>query len=702
MMGGILGGSASMRFGEAVRQAEMESCRGRQVLIVSGVPKTFPLRGSLPEILAPGYEGNRPVDVLAECYGAVRGVSGAESFFVNSVLSGEGGGVHRTSNDVYWFESMRAGLAALFRAAGILAAGEGKVRSLSRVLCGCFYDLNNCVGRAAANSAPSRPQWMDKLPEDVQRPLALNYLGKATPATYSHLSTLMATVEELGRAAPREWTEPFVISPGGRPLFVYAPAWESAACRVLLQVCVQRGYYLLLPELHLWPEREIHRMGYFLQSAAKKTDCLWTSSSVPLHPGFDTDWEIFGKSGALDVQGYFRARLNAIGVEGETRLKELQFETPASLDESHALLRTLSGWRADPCASFEERLFSPLERPRTALGGESLFEENLAELAGREHEYLPGMEYGERISGTAIPPEQPAAFVRLVRGVPRVKDGACTMDGANILLKDVSVSANGHAALLAAKTPDPQPPVALYETAWTAAIPPEKEVSRPRVDAFLPVLIGKSPSPVDGVMEAYSSLFRENVRLILCGWNDDFRKGFYTAFGTWIEPRKTFLVRSLLKPVLPEDGKVPFLPRNAGVWGAVQESAEKLRSFLNGTLKMETEASGEAVLSPEDRKELTRLRSAYETMASLAMETLHNGGTLEERLERKGFVQIGLDALDTSGKSPEALCAIDSSGWLPADYRERLRKNERGEDCVRAFDGVFASLLLNLDTRKLP
>lgn len=736
MIGGILGGTTAMRLGEALRHAEMESIKGQRVLVVSAVAKSFPVVGRMPEVLAPGYTGNRPVDVVAECYAAMQGVSAATKLFTDAAFSGEGGGVNRDSSDIYWFESMRSGMAALFQIAGILAVQDGHVRSLNRILCDCFDDLNDCVCNSSMNSTPSRPEWFKFLPEYVQRPLLLKYLGKTSPGTFSHLSTLAVAVEELRRGAPERWTKPFVVNSVSAPLFLYSTAWGNVSFHALLQICLRRGFFLLLPELHLWPESDLRRIGHVLKFAGCSTNIVWTSLSVPPHPGFETAWEIYGASGSSDVQVLFQARLNASGMETETRLKDMEFETPASLDAEHALLRSQSGWRTIPCAFFDERRMADLEGGCTALSGETFFDENMAEIAvampknaaakifkedtGKRAEM--GVELrrgntdepeGEKKIGKDKPKlctfsSKPGrTSVRVVEGMPDKavggKFGYYSMNGEKLLFKNVMVDKKNFVALLGGEVGEPQAPLALYEKLWTADIPPEREISYPRVDAFIPVNLnpGKELASIDGSVEMFSPRFGSNIRLVLHGLKCMSSEASVMAFGTWLEPRKVFLVRSLLKPLKPFSPSSKDFSRRTpplqGVWEAVHESGKKLRAMMEIALERMDGEAGTIGLHTDLREELAHLRSNYQEKASVAMDLLHNGGKPVKRLGNRGIFQMDLRDLCTSKDPKEVLCAVDSSGLPPADYRERLRKRKLGVEFISAFDGVFASLLLNLD-----
>ena len=733
MIGGILGGTASMRLGSALRNAEMESMNGKRLLIVSALPRLFPVAGGLPEALAPGFAHNRPVDVLAESYASVQGVDAAAAFFSEAALSGQGGGVHRDSNDVYWFESMRSGLASLFRIAGLLACRKGETRSLNRILCDCFDDLYDAVSRTSPNGTPERPKWLEIIPEEVRRPVQLNYLGKAGPSTYSHLSTLAVAVGELRRGAPESKTAPFAAMNDGAPLFIYAPAWGNAALNILLRICMRGNYALLLPEVHLWPEAELLRVGHALRYGASGCSVVWTSLSVPAHPAFDSDWEIFGKSSSSDVLGLFRARLNRYGAEGESRLKDLKYETLASLDDLHALQRTPSGWSIVPCTPFDERETVELEGEITSLSKEDIFLANMAELAvfapeppaaigpeePFEEEFSPkaprgsekpldsrtaGGSAGDKHKSGPLSGNAPEAKVRIVEGVPETigsgKYGYCTINGETILLKDVCIDRIKYVAVLGKEVGKPQCPLAFYEKLWSAVIPPEKEILGPRVDAFVPVVVDpEKASPAgDGSMEVYSPRYGRSIRLVFHGLREMPSEKEFTAFGTWKEPRSVLLVRSLLKPLAPlppVSGKRRRATRLlTGRWKEVYSSGERLRDFMETALDELSDPSG---LSDETSEKLASLRSEYEENASLAMDRLHEDGKPEKRLENRGVVCLDMETLNNRDEAWEALCAADISSLPPAGYRERLKRRGLHEKYTGSLDAVFASLLLNLE-----
>lgn len=703
MIGGILGGTTAMRMGESARIARLNSLDGKQTVVVSCAPKIYPLTGIMPKILAPGEKRNMPVDVLAECFGAANGVDETERLFVESVLSRESDGAHRSSNDIYWFENMRRNLGALFRAAGIISVKRGRQRSIISTFCQCFHELSQSVGDAELNSRPKNPEWMADLPEREQNIFKLAFLKPASPNSTSHLTTLMPTIAELEAFSPAEWVRPQLSSPDAGPLFIYAPAWESTPYRVLLKMLAKRRAFLLLSELHQWDGERIRQTGYILKNDSRLSDWLWTSLSVPHDPYFEPEWEIYGKSGGPDIERLFRGRLNNLGMEGDTRLKNLQFETPASLDDFHALVRNSRGWSVQDVYPFNEAQYSKLEFDDCELSGVDLFEKNMAQLEEREQIEIFG--------GFEDPPfeeiedeDNLTDGARLIIGRPQFEEGDLYSINGEKILNDAPLKFQTHFALLKNNSTEPQTPLALYEAVWEAS--EQREIQKPRVEGFLPVTVENVPASGDTYADCYAPSFVNGVRLLLAGFKGGLKKGSYTAFGTWLEPRKTFLVRALLRQLTTPTDSVKnyaLIPSYEGRWKEVCEETAKLKACLKECLNKRKEAPGAEPLSPDLAERLSQLMHSSGEAARSAMDSLHYRGTLNKKLERRGFIGMDLNETDkTFERFNEVFPAVDSSGWFPCDYRERLKSMEKGRELVDGADRIFASLLLNLDTSWLP
>jgi len=706
MIGAVVGGLPSMRMGSALQSAELESLDGRRVVVVSGMPKTFPVVGRAPLLLAPGFEQSRDVDVVAECFEAERGVMAAARFFADAVCFGQGNETHRDSNDRFWSQSMHGGLMNFFQSSGILACEEEFGRSLGNIMNSCVVDLRGQVARAAVNSRPEYPEWMEQLPEVLKSEIAMNYLGKATPMAVSHLSTLSIAVSEINRTAPRKWTEPFVASPDGEPIYIYAPSWGNAPLYALLQVALKSGVFFLMPELHLWPEKERLRVGHFLQYESHRTDAVWTSLSRPLHPGYESGWEMFGRSSGYDVLSFFRERLHMSGMEGESRLKDLAYETPASLDDGHVLLRSASGWEVRPASLFPMEKLGRLSVRSVAARDGGALKENMSELKRqRDRQKLEK----KRLTGNS---GGKGHIVRIVEEIPELcaEEGKCSLyalGSETILLEDAAVlSEKAHLAVLGGYPGKPQQLFALYEKLWEAVIPPECEPFGPRVNAFLPLSVecGSTLRPRNGELKLFSPLLGKTVRLLTHGLESVSFRENPVAFGTWLAPQSVFLVRSLLKCV--------FLPEPSGDGGRYSESGGTMRSALPGVSarvledgralserscalleRLEREGDFSAVLEEED--EIATIRSRLDNEAFNMMEELLESDALKGMWARRGFLRYDLGDVRAPGHPSNVFSLVDIKDLPPAEYTTQLQDGGFNNECILAFSRVFAMLLLN-------
>ena len=704
MIGAVVGGSSSMRIGSALRSAELESFNGRRVVVVSGVPEAFPVGGRIPLVLAPGFEQSRDVDVVAECGDAVRGVRAAAQFFADAVLFGQGNETYRDSNDRFWSESLIRGLINFFQSSGILACEEEFSRSLGKIMNSCVVDLREQVARAAANTKPGYPGWIEYLPEVLKSEIVMNYQGKATPMAVSHLSTLSLVVSDINRTAPQKWTEPFVSSPDGDPLLIFAPSWGNAPLYALLQVALKSGAFFLMPELHRWPEKERRRIGHFLQCESHRADAVWTSLSCPAHPGYESEWEMFGKSSGYDVLSFFRERLQMSGMEGESRLKDLAYETPASLDDGHVLVRSSSGWDVRPAPFFPMKKLVRLSvRPAENRDGGAL-KENMSELRAERDRV--------KLEKARIPGNGNGHSVRIVEGIPELcaqegKGSLYAMGSEKILLEDAAgLSEKAHLAVLGGYPEKPQQVFAVYEKLWEAVIPPESEPLGPRVDAFLPLSVefGSTLFPRNGELELSSSLLGKTVRLVVHGLESVSFEDTPVAFGTWLAPQSVFLVRSLLKTV--------FLPQPSCDGGRYSESGGTMRSALRGdaarvledgqelfdrscALLERIEREGVFSAVREEEEEISAISARLEEDAADMMDLLHEGDTLKGKLAKRGLLRYDLRDIREPGHPLNVFSLVDTKGLPPDDYRARLIDGGFDDKCVRTLDRVFALLLLN-------
>lgn len=699
MIGGILGGSSSMRLGEALRCADVEGMKGRRVVVVSGGPEILPVGGQVPVILAPGCEGTRDVDIVAEFYEAERGCASAAALFANAAACGIGNEYHFDSNSAFWFESMRRGLENLFQAAGYIAMEEGRSRSLVRILCDCVKGLAGTKGKENANAL----YWMNFLPEEIKGELSTNYTGAGSSnMVASHISTISATVAGLRSTAPEKWTEPFVASPGGDPLFIHGPSWGDAAFYGLLHVALQAGAFFLFPELHRWTERDRRRAGYFLKCESSRADAVWTSLTAPSSSGFESGWEIYGRSSDRTVLRFFEETLLKTGGTGEFRLKELEFETPVSLDEGHVIVRSPAGWRSQECSLFSTAGLVPLRKEGALRPRGGALEENLAEMAAR-------MGKSSRLDVSA---EKENFLFRIIEAVPEFcgKKGELffyMMNSEKIMVETESrLTRREHLAVVGGLPGRPGALFALYEKLWEAVVPPECEPLRPGVDVFLPLVAGLNAPlpPENGYLEFYCPLLGRHVLLAVHGMESISLGENPVAYGTWLEPRRIFLVRSLLRSVVPPRGDGPEVMypekdeasslRLSEEAKDVMDEGRTLYGLCRGLLE-EAGKRGELSAVRNRRKELEEKRECLEVMASSMMTSLLKSGPLGTMPERGGFRRADLRALGSLDTPSDLFSMVDAGGLPPAGYRETLMGEIGRVEFTRAFDLVCALHLLN-------
>jgi len=696
MIGAILGGSSAARLGFALRSAEIASMCGFRVVVVSGVPEVFPIGGKLPILLAPGYEGTRDVDILAECCAAQPGLDRAAKFFSDAALYAEGANINKSSNDLYWSESMRTGLESYFQAACYLAALEGRVRSLSRIVCECADDLRARLFENKKNGSQDAPSWMSELPRSVSFSLRSLYTGTDSQTADNHHTNVAPVISAVRAPAPQEWTVPFAASSEGDHLFIHTPSWGNAPFYTLLSLCLNAGDYFLFPEAHSWTTSEQRRVAYFLHCERQRVHAVWTSASVPAQFVFGNDWEAYGRSEDSGVLRCFENRVMKDDLQSAARLKELKYETPASLDNDRLLLGSASGWSVSHCAFLDRKSVRTLKPVRREDSGADYFGRNMEEAAAFALE--------ERRRN--LEEEIEMYEVRIVEGVPQPagRDGlhnAYALEGETILLSFDLPAKKNHFALVGGETGKPREPLALYECVWKADTLAGRALRRPLLDAFLPLRLdpGSALEPENDEIELYSPLFGQFIRLVVQGEQKISYHPSLVAFGTWITPRKRFLVRSLLKLLLPSpkiitggDSRV-VSPRTGLMTSA---SFNELRNFSLALLS-EFEKEGDLSVARRGRKQFAAIRMLQDEYSSKTMDRYFRDGEMLGRIRKGGFLAADLTHLRVEER-PSDVCSAVDVGWLPrSDYRKNELSKKFGTEFVHAFDRAFAGMMANLD-----
>jgi len=732
MIRAAAGGSPLFRLEEARRSAELRSLRGRRVAVLHGAPEIFRISGIRPALLSLSLEGGRTADIAAEYCAAEAGAENAARSFCSALYSYEGSGVIGNENQRYWHENQMLGT-QLFFLASVELARRGD-RPIGAIMADCIEDLRSAAAGSDHGRNAAEPEWMARLTYPLREKIASLYCSKVSSTTATHFSTLAAVVSSLRRSSPEEWTEPFVADRNGGHLSIYLPDFDDPSLFALLRLCERTCGFFVLPELHRWNENDRRRAGHFLKSASGDFDVLWTSARVPAHPGYESDEELYGRSAADDVDALFRGRLRRSGGEGDTRLKELRFETPASLDERHALRRSEAGWSLTEWGEIDRREL--VELRRKSFFGASSSEE--------DHRKIFAMNLGERIGTPADEPEKPEeseesgknseetekateerdggpspsrtpallveGALKILETAPGGKMSLCRAGSWIFELEGVASSAGAEVLILFAAPPDgAERALLVCAKLWEAPPSADEPSPLPEVRAFLPLhpkSEDESALDEEGGLTAYSPILGEIVRFVFPGCAALPREAFggtCAVFGTWAEPRRVFRVRTLLKVVVPGDAPgdfsepahVPLLPPLHDVLAL----GRRLR-VLSRAVVLETTAAEAFFWAPEETDGFVELRAKFDGAVRSAADALAENAEIRRRLADAGETSVRLDLGDLAERGvlfSELLAAVRID-TLPPDYREILEALGLGEPFRKAFDAAFVVSALNLGT----
>ncbi len=652
MIGAVLGGTPSLRYGTAVKHAGLEAVRGRRIVTVSGLPEVPPVLDRFPGLLAPSFRENLPVDLAAECYAMVPGGEEAAELFADYCLSAQGASVNLTSNDRHWNDNLRMGLKSLFRFSGILSR-EGGI-PLSRILLDCAYEIQSLVSSSSGQRYTGKPpQWMERIPQGIRGSFEAVFLRGSSVTVMNHFDTIIPLLTDFERCSPKTWTRPFVSDPGGEPLFIHTPDWSEATLAFLLRVCAAgAGAFFVLPELHRWSSRDTARVGYAFQSLRGTIDGVLTSALLPGHPGFFPDWELYGATSSEDILSFFTGRLAACG--GESRLKELPFETPSSLVGNSAILRRPEGWSVTVCGLFDE---SGLLRPERRGGKDSFrdcFKDNLE--AEREMDLnRPPVQEAPRPAAAPCAGEKDGVRID---GIPKrigdlsISEALYTLGDRRVVLnRNCAVEKDRpHVALLVPGSPEPEHSRILCEKVWSAATLPDFMPAGPQMTTWLHfettggTEIDPDPSPGNIVrrVEVHAPFLDKRVTLVvpagrsLASADGDDGNEILVAVGEWLEPKEVFLVTELLEPVCFYRGPWERPPMWEDRWQhrclrSGKQRAEKSREFLDAL--GDGRSFGEMERLEED---LRAARADHETK-SRSLVTVFTRTGAYKNLEASGF-----------------------------------------------------------------
>lgn len=731
MIGAVVGGSSSLRMEQARRSAELQAQQGRRVVVLHGMAETFSIAGKTPALLSSSLEGGRPMDIVAEYCASEPGLESAARGFSSAVHSFEGCGVANDNNQTYWLANQMTGVEHFFCASVALA--ERGERSLGMIMTNCIEDLRTRASSASNHGDCERPEWFSKLSKGLQESIESLYMNKICSTTMVHFSTLAPLVSALRRSSPDEWTEPFVSNRKGEHLSIYLPDFDDSVLFPLLRLCEKNGAFFVLPELHRWKEKDRRRLGYFLQSSSGSLDAIWTSVCVPSYQGYESNWEIFGKSSSSDVVFLFRGKLNQNGGEREIRLKELRYETPSSLDERSAFLRTDFGWSLIQCEEIDKKNCIVIRSRSCNLEDDyrRIFEENLGKEQVEDPKKEPETTKKERLETRLEEKISVKEGTEVIQwdGVSTVKKSArlvennikflealsgetgciCRVGNEILKLKGVSPSSDTVCLTLFISNPgEGERMILLYEQLWESLHLGSTASSIPEVQAFLPLSTCSRILDNEGGLTVRAFMLGEEVRFIFPGCTalpEEVLDGVPVVFGTWREPRKVFEVQKLLKVRIPDELPSDFYEIEHTLLSTELVDVLALGRSLNPVSRgavREMMSEDTFLWRPESVLGFENLRSEFDEAVCQAADEFLSDKDLCRRLAGiKPNTLVSLNLGDLAGEDllfSQRLSAVYCD-TLPPDYRESLEALRLGEPFRKTFDNVFVSTLMNLGER---
>lgn len=679
MIGGIIGESSSLRTSQWAKKTKIDSLVGRKPLVISAQPECFMPLGLKPIILAPQSSEHREIDLIAECYNAADGIEKATSFFIKSIQSCRGENRQMTANDSYWSNTFALGLENLFKVSGALASFDGEERSMSKIFCDCFDSITAAFQSCSMNKEPRKPHWMTKVPEELTRFINLTLLGAANITAQNHLTHLSNFVSNFRKTAPKDWTDPFLSDSNLPGISLHTSSWGDYELQIILKLCLKGNFSIILPDLHLWSQVEIERIGNFLQDDGHKIDAVWTSLSIPNHVGFNPNWEIFCLTNQERNIDFFKKRVSSSGVNSQGRLKKLMFETPASLDENHGIRHFDNDWTIIPLSK-EEIKKLPLYPTQSSEAG-SYIKNNMKELFSKRGANHSGKNHNSS----------------------RVKNDAIEKENSHSIQKTVKKNdenLKGKESVLFEKHGSEKKLLAKYIKIWERKPSPDSQdtLSCPHVKAYVPIEIEKEGmgfNVKNGAIEVYAPYFDAKITLIVTGLSELPRNTALVAYGTWIEHQKVLDVSSLLCPTRTLKRYRQF-DQGSDLINAFASKGEILQDCLDKILDKLPKHKNPSALMDRNARAIEDIHSNFVQEATSLMDDMHKYDYLREHMDTDKVISSDLSSLDNSASTPEdSLCVIETDNLIPTKYREMLKGHDQSEELTTAFDIAFASLLLN-------
>ncbi len=688
---GVLGDSSSMRFGMALQHASFMSLMGRRIVVVNGTQEFFPVSGKPPLFLAPYLSQNTPVDVVAEWYASFPDFELAVSSFAKTVLSTEGMGINRNSNDAYWTENLRMGLETFFRVAGFFAKKEKCSRSMGAIISDCMQTL----GPSALKKGSSQePDWLGELPKEIRDQISSCYIPKPHYSTaLTHYTTIQPFVQELRKVSPKKGVSPHVANPQGDPLFIPLSDWESSVLYLLLQVCMKAGAFFIFPNIERWSEADRHRIGYFLSTESSRIDALWTSNTVPKHQGFESEEMLYGHTQNRGVLDFFAKQVSAQGPPDEARLENLPYETPASLDEEHLLYYKQGTWSLQKAHYFDENLLETLDVPPREHSYQQYFENNLEE-SHCEEQRKKKNHGGSAGEDTKKGQKEIYLLEGCLRETHREGDLSFYLleEDPLCLYKAPSLQEGEYLGIIEEKQHGKKNVLGLYKKIWGDRRCCFSTVFYPEVKAFLPV----SSETIKKTSRSWKGKDVFQISLPLMGGDVDlvFAKAFSlpqekydVAYGTWLAPRRVFLVHSLLQSCYlgkekREPLRIPGHSQKAQHFTRCQEAlydnaCEILENIKKPEAWKNIEALGKTLQQTEEQW--------YSLGTQLAESLLSN----QDMLKKLSVSDLYLWDEDVSS-------AAEMSRIFPLNYTDMLVESSMNEDFERVFHSLLVSSLVNV------